>query len=79
MEGSSMLVLSRKLGEKICIADNIEVTIVAVRGDRVQLGINAPLEVPIHRQEVQERLQERTIHKFAVSRRWAARDLVAIP
>lgn len=47
-----MLVLSRKTGEKIVINDNIEITVVSVKGDQVRLGIVAPEDVPIHRQEV---------------------------
>jgi carbon storage regulator len=50
-----MLVLSRKVGEKILIGDNITVTVLEVRGDRIRLGLDAPPEVPIHRQEVYER------------------------
>ena len=49
-----MLVLSRKLGEKIAIGENITVTIVEVGSGRVRLGIDAPKEVPVHRQEVHE-------------------------
>jgi carbon storage regulator len=47
-----MLVLSRKRDEKIVIGDNIVITVVDVRGDKVRLGIEAPTEVPVHRQEV---------------------------
>ncbi len=47
-----MLVLSRKRDERIVIGDNIVITIVEVRGDKVRLGIDAPAEVPVHRQEV---------------------------
>jgi len=47
-----MLVLSRKKNESIVINDNIVVTIVEIRGDKVRLGINAPRDVPVHRQEV---------------------------
>lgn len=47
-----MLVLSRKKNERIVIGDNIVITVVEVRGDRVRLGIEAPQEVPIHRSEV---------------------------
>ena len=47
-----MLVLSRHRDESIIIADNIVVTVVDIRGDKVRLGIDAPSEVPIHRQEV---------------------------
>jgi carbon storage regulator len=47
-----MLVLSRKRDERIVIGDNIVITVVEVRGDKVRLGIEAPSEVPVHRQEV---------------------------
>lgn len=49
-----MLVLSRNRDESIMIGDNIVVTIVDVRGDKVRLGIQAPREVTVHRQEVHE-------------------------
>jgi carbon storage regulator len=52
-----MLVLSRHRDESIMIGDNIVVTIVDIRGDKVRLGINAPQEVPVHRQEVYEAIQ----------------------
>lgn len=47
-----MLVLSRKKNESIVIAGDIVITIVEVRGDKVRLGIEAPKDVPVHRQEV---------------------------
>jgi carbon storage regulator len=49
-----MLVLSRKKNERIVIGENIVITVVEVRGDRVRLGIEAPQEVPIHRSEVHD-------------------------
>jgi len=49
-----MLVLSRQRDESIIIGDNIVVTIVDVRGDKVRLGIEAPREVSVHRREVYE-------------------------
>ena len=52
-----MLVLSRKCGEEIVIGDNIIVTVLSVQGDRVKLGVTAPGEVPIHREEVQRRIE----------------------
>lgn len=52
-----MLVLSRKKNESIVIDENITITIVEVRGDKVRLGIQAPREVPIHRQEIHEAIQ----------------------
>jgi carbon storage regulator len=52
-----MLVLSRHRDESIMIGDNVVVTIVDIRGDKVRLGINAPKEIPVHRQEVYEAIQ----------------------
>ena len=55
-----MLVLSRKKNESIVIDDNIVITVVEVRGDKVRLGIQAPREVPVHRSEVYEAIQRET-------------------
>lgn len=52
-----MLVLSRKKNESIIIGDNIIITVVDVRGDKVRLGIDAPREVPVHRTEVHEAIE----------------------
>lgn len=52
-----MLVLSRKRDERIVIGDNIVITVVEVRGDKVRLGIEAPSEVPVHRQEILEAMK----------------------
>ena len=52
-----MLVLSRQRDESIVIGDNVVVTIVDVRGDRVRLGIEAPREVSVHRREVYDAIQ----------------------
>lgn len=52
-----MLVLSRQRDESIIIGDNIVVTVVDVRGDKVRLGIDAPREVSVHRREVYEAIQ----------------------
>jgi carbon storage regulator len=51
-EGEHMLVLSRKLGEEIIIDDHIRVTVVAIHGNQVRLGISAPPDVAVHREEV---------------------------
>ena len=56
-----MLVLSRQRDESIIIGDNIVVTIVDIRGDKVRLGINAPTEIPVHRQEVYEAIQRENV------------------
>jgi carbon storage regulator len=52
-----MLVLSRQKDESIMIGDDVEITIVDVRGDKVRLGITAPKQIPVHRREVYEAIQ----------------------
>lgn len=53
-----MLVLSRQRDESIMIGDNIVLTVVDIRGDKVRLGIDAPKEIPVHRQEVYDAIQK---------------------
>jgi carbon storage regulator len=55
-----MLVLSRKKNESIVINNDITVTVVEIRGDKVRLGIVAPKEVPVHRQEVFDAIHGKT-------------------
>ncbi len=52
-----MLVLSRRKDESIMIGDDVEITIVDIRGDKVRLGITAPKTIPVHRREVYEAIQ----------------------
>ncbi len=52
-----MLVLSRKKNESIIINDDITIVVVEIRGDKVRLGVEAPKEVPVHRNEVYEAIQ----------------------
>ena len=52
-----MLVLSRQRDETIMIGDDIEVTVVDIRGDKVRLGINAPKEISVHRKEVYDAIR----------------------
>lgn len=53
-----MLVLSRKQNERIIIAGNIEVTVLEIRGGKVRLGIECPSEIPVHREEIRDRIQK---------------------
>lgn len=55
-----MLILTRKVGETIKIGDNIEVTVLGVKGNQVRVGVNAPREVPVHREEVYEKVKRET-------------------
>jgi carbon storage regulator len=56
-----MLVLSRQRDQSIIIGDNIVVTVVDIRGDKVRLGIDAPSEIPVHRREVYEAIQRENL------------------
>lgn len=53
-----MLILTRKTNESLIINDDIKVTILAVNGNQIKIGIDAPKEVSIHREEVYERIQK---------------------
>ncbi len=53
-----MLVLTRKLGENIRIGDTVKITVLEVRSGQVKLGIEAPPEVKVHREEIYARIQE---------------------
>ena len=52
-----MLILTRKAGETIVINENIRVTVLSVKGNQIRLGVEAPEDVPVHRQEIHERIK----------------------
>lgn len=58
-----MLVLSRQKDESIMIGDDVEITIVDVRGDKVRLGVNAPRSISVHRKEIYEAIQREQAEK----------------
>ncbi|MBN1505778.1 MAG: carbon storage regulator CsrA [Sedimentisphaerales bacterium] len=58
-----MLVLSRQRDESIMIGDDVEITIVDVRGDKVRLGITAPKHIPVHRREIYDAIQREKAQK----------------
>ncbi len=62
-----MLVLSRQRDESIIIGDNVQITIVDIRGDKVRLGIEAPSEISVHRKEVFDAIQRENRKASAVT------------
>ncbi len=62
-----MLILTRKLGENIRIGDDIKITILEIKGGQVKLGIDAPPQVAVHREEIYERIREENRRASGVS------------
>jgi carbon storage regulator len=52
-----MLILTRRIGETVVIGDNINITVLGVKGNQVRLGVNAPKDVSVHREEIYQRIQ----------------------
>ena len=62
-----MLILTRKQGESVAIGDDIQVTVVEIQGKQVKLGVKAPREIAVHRQEIYEKIQEENIRAAQIS------------
>lgn len=58
-----MLILTRRVGETLMIGDEVSVTVLGINGNQTKIGINAPREVPVHREEIYERIKAEEHHQ----------------
>ena len=58
-----MLILTRKTGESLLVGDDVEITVLSVRGSQVKLGVNAPKDIAVHRQEIYQKIKDAETHK----------------
>ena len=70
-----MLALTRKKGEAIVINNNVEITILEIRGDQIKIGVNAPKEVPVYRKEVYLQIQKENKASVAEDKMEALKNL----
>lgn len=61
-----MLILTRKIGESLLIGDDIEITVLNVRGNQVKIGVRAPKDISVHRKEIYQRIKSQNAQQFEI-------------
>jgi len=62
-----MLILTRRVGETLMIGDEVTVTVLGVKGNQVRIGVNAPRDVTVHREEIYERIKQEQLEEQAAA------------
>lgn len=71
-----MLILTRRVGETLVIGDDVTITVLGVRGNQVRVGVNAPKDVAVHREEIYQRIQEEKTDENSVENNKKDDDVV---
>ena len=69
-----MLILTRRVGETLMVGDDVTLTVLGVKGNQVRIGVNAPKDVPVHREEIYQRIQREKIQKLEEKQRRLGKD-----